>query len=250
MGKVTGAVKREWSWLFTGQRSVLLVAAMVVGIDAILGLLHIVAMVGWDAPNVLRVDMDGSYAEAYQYVKYFWVVILLTLFAVARRSWSLAAWIPLFVYFLADDALLVHELAGYAFSLQPWSFGVGPVSAQTIGELGVSAIALLVLGLPIVLAYARADAKTRMIHLSLVVLVVVMLVFAVVIDFAHSFFIDIRILDRAMGFVEDFGEMLVLSAIVVYLMRVNLEATRLASARTATVDAVMPGQLRRRIAQV
>ena len=73
------ALAHEGKWLFRNQRSVVLIAAMVLGVDVALGLIHVVVMVGWDAPNVLRVDMDGSYGEAYQYVKYLWVVVLLPL---------------------------------------------------------------------------------------------------------------------------------------------------------------------------
>ncbi|HBR87694.1 MAG TPA: hypothetical protein DEA59_00300 [Microbacterium sp.] len=224
------ALAHEGKWLFRNQRSVVLIAAMVLGVDVALGLIHVVVMVGWDAPNVLRVDMDGSYGEAYQYVKYLWVVVLLAMFAVARRSWSVAAWIPLFLYFFVDDAFMVHEVVGFVYAMQPWAFGIGPVGPQTFGVLAVSGVALLVFATPIVIAYLRADARTRLIHRTIALLVATLLVFAVLVDIVHSFFLDIRLIDRSLGFVEDSGEMVVLSLVVIYLVRINVDAKRLPAA--------------------
>jgi hypothetical protein len=209
-------------WAFAGERATTLFAALVLSVDLVLGLIHVVVMVGWDAPDVLRVDMDGSYGEAYQYVKYFWLLILLVVYARQNRSWAMIAWVLLIAYFMLDDALLLHERAGFWYSSQSWAFGIGPVSAQSLGELTVSALVGVLLLVPLVVGYLRGDARTKWIFRVMLALVVVLLVFALVVDAVHGLFIDIKLIDRIVGFVEDFGEMLALSALVVFAFRINV----------------------------
>jgi hypothetical protein len=208
-----------WRWLWHDQRAVIAVAVMIVSIDVILALVHAIVMAGWDAPDVLRVDMDGSYAEAYQYVKYIWVIILVAMFANERRNWQMIAWVPLFGYFLADDSILLHERFGYWYSSQQWTVG-----GQTVGELALSALVFVPIAMFLVFAYVKSDHDTRFLFRILAALVVALMFFAVAVDVIHSFLVDIRILDRGVGFVEDFGEMLVLSVITIVTIRMNTVA--------------------------
>jgi len=197
-------------------------AALILSADLVLGLIHIVVMVGWDAPNVLRIDMDGSYGEAYQYAKYLWLVILLLVYARQNRNWPIVAWALLFAYFMFDDALVLHERVGFWYSSEAWSFGVGPISAQTVGELAASGVVGLLLLVPLIVGYVRADTRTKWIFRVMLALMVVLLVFALVVDAVHGQFNDIRIIDRGLGFIEDFGEMLALTALAVFAFRINV----------------------------
>lgn len=195
---------------------------LILSVDVVLALVHVVVMVGWNAPDVWRVDMDGSYGEAYQYAKYLWLILLIVAYAKREHEWLLALWVPLIAYFLLDDALLVHERAGFWYASQEGAFGLGPISAQNVGELAVSALAgVALLGL-LALGYARADARTRWIYRVMGVLVAALLVFAVVVDAVHGLVVDIRILDRSLGFIEDLGEMVVLTVLVVFAFRLNV----------------------------
>ncbi|MCS5735648.1 hypothetical protein [Herbiconiux daphne] len=218
----TSAIRSTVRWTFSGQRSVALVAVLIVGVDIALGLVHLLVMALFDAPNLWRVDMDGSYGEAFQYVKYVWVLALVIVYARQARNWPMVAWVPLIVYFLLDDSVQFHELIGYWYSTQPWSFGISVVSAETLGELAASAAFGLVLLIPLVIGYLKGDARTRWIFRVMAVILAVLLVFAVVIDVLHSLVVDIRILDRGIGFAEDFGEMLALSALVLFVFRLNV----------------------------
>lgn len=211
-----GRIRQTARWVLSDQRAVPTILFMLLSIDALLALIHVVVMIGWDAPNILRIDMDGSYGEAYQYAKFVWALLLLAFYALRERNWPVAAWLPLLLYLLLDDALLLHEQAGYWYSRQSWAFGFGPVSSQNVGELGISAAMGLVLVALVTVAYLRADRATRWVFRVFVALTVTLLVFAVAVDLVHGFFVDVRALDRGLGFVEDAGEMLVLSLIVTF----------------------------------
>ncbi len=219
---VTSAIRDTWRWTFRDQRAVRLVTWIVLSVDITLMLIHIVVMIGWDAPDILRIDMDGSYGEAYQYAKYLWLLILLATYARQSRSWPMLAWVLLVFYFLVDDALVIHERVGLWYSSSSWAFGVGPLSAQTFGELTMSALVGVIILVPLVVGYLRADARTKWIFRVMVALVVVLLVFALVVDAVHALFIDMKAIDRGLGFIEDAGEMLTLSALVVFATRLNV----------------------------
>ena len=219
---VKTTVQETFRWAFSDQRATKFVLAFVFSVDIVLMLIHIVVMVGWDAPDILRIDMDGSYGEAYQYAKYVWLLILLLVYARENRNWPMVAWALLIFYFLVDDALVVHERIGLWYSSSSWSFGIGPISAQTLGELTVSALVALVLLVPLVVGYLRADRRTKWIFRVMTALIVVLLVFALVVDAVHALFIDVKLIDRALGFIEDMGEMLALSALVVFAFRINV----------------------------
>lgn len=222
MRSILSSVGSLWRWFIHGQRAVQIMIVLVVGIDVLLGLTHVVIMTFFDAPDVWRIDMDWSFAEAYQYMKYFWVAALLVWYSRATRGWAILAWVPLILFFLADDAVLLHEQAGLWFTAQPWAFGLGPFGAQTVGELGFVVTAGAILVIPIVTLYAMSRARMRWIFRLLAAIVVAFLLFAVVVDAAHSLVQNIRVLDRSFGFIEDGGEMLLLSLLVLVVFRLNI----------------------------
>ena len=67
----------------------------------------------FNSPNLaLRIDMEGGYGEVFQYTKYLWAAILIGWFAAKNRAWRFASWSIVFLYFLADDCLAIHETLG------------------------------------------------------------------------------------------------------------------------------------------
>lgn len=219
-------IRQTRQWLLTEQRAVKVFLVLALSIDAALALIHAVVMIGWDAPDMWRIDMDGSYGEAYQYLKYIWLLILLIGYARQTRTWPMLGWALLVVYFLIDDALLIHERVGFWYASQEWAFSLGPISAQTIGELSISGIVGLILLAPLVVGYVRGDLRTKWIFRVLVALFATLLIFAVIVDTLHSFFVSIKPLDRSLGFIEDLGEMVVLTVIVAFAFRLNVSGGR------------------------
>lgn len=245
-GTVGTTVRSTWRWFLDGQRTTKIVLGLLLSVDVALGLIHIVVMVGWDAPDIWRVDMDGSYGEAYQYAKYLWLLILLVIYAREARRWALLAWVPLVAYFMVDDSIEIHERFGFWYSQQSWAFGLGPIKAQSLGELAMSAMIGVVVVAIIVVGYLRADARTRWIFRVLIALTVVLLFFALFIDTVHGFFEDIRIIDRGLGFLEDYAEMIVLTFMVAFAFRINVSggAPGFAGEETTGAPASIPGTSR------
>mgnify|MGYP001225341463 CR=1 FL=1 len=60
----------------------------------------------------LQVDVEGGYAELWEYAKEAAAGLLLVLVALRRRSRHVAAWALVFLFSLLDDGLQFHETAG------------------------------------------------------------------------------------------------------------------------------------------
>lgn len=107
------------------------------------------------ARRLYSLETDRGYAEIFQYVKTYWVVILLGALAWRTRAYVYAGWALLFAYMLCDDALMIHERGGGAIASR-WGFesrfGLRP---QDFGELtvaGAFGLAFLVLIAALLLA--------------------------------------------------------------------------------------------------
>ena len=61
---------------------------------------------------LLSLETDQGFPEVYQYIKWFWIIILLVLISTQRRSVTYSAWGLFFAYLLLDDALEIHENVG------------------------------------------------------------------------------------------------------------------------------------------
>src|SRR5690606_6714314 len=77
--------------------------------------------------------------EIFQYVKEFWIAAILLLIAIKKRRVLYLVFSLLFLYFLADDALEIHERLGASladfFDILPF---LG-LRAEDFGELAVFA---------------------------------------------------------------------------------------------------------------
>jgi len=69
--------------------------------------------------NLFSIGQDRGYGEFFQYTKELWVAILLFLLGLRKRKFLYIIFAFLFLYFLIDDALEVHERFG-AFLSEIW----------------------------------------------------------------------------------------------------------------------------------
>lgn len=160
---------------------------------------------------------DAGYPELYQYVKEFWIAVLLYLIYRRIRAGLYLAWSALFFYFLLDDSVGIHEKVGeLAWHTFNYSSAFG-LRAQDFGELTVSALAGLTLASWIGLSYRRASALAQSVAKDLCVLVALLIVFGVFVDM-----LDIILLSQptlhlmGLSILEDGGEMLAMSLITAY----------------------------------
>lgn len=122
---------------------------------------------------LLSLDRELGYPELFQYIKWFWVIILLLYMTVSTRSLRYAAWVLLFAFLLADDVFMLHEVWGSRLArLFTESFLTG-LRKQDIGELLVSALVTLALLIPVWLSYRKGSSYFRRISRDLFLLLVV-----------------------------------------------------------------------------
>ncbi|HSW05972.1 hypothetical protein [Aquabacterium sp.] len=195
------------------------------GTDAALLLVHAATQwTDWFGPlPMLAVDKDGSYPEFYQYLKWFWITVLLLCTAWRSRSPSYLAWAALFAYFLADDALRLHEVHGQR--LAQWLQIPAPphLRSRDVGELLISAIAGLTLLPALLVAWWRGTASFRAASLDLLLLVAALVFFGVGIDMLHVVVSGHTVLHHLFAVVEDWGEMVVASLLAGYALMLCLD---------------------------
>ncbi|MBA3562447.1 MAG: hypothetical protein H0W33_00260 [Gammaproteobacteria bacterium] len=162
--------------------------------------------VGWQ----FRVANDRSYGELLQYCKELGIGLAFLLLCWRRQSGIYAVWSALFLLFLADDALKLHEAGGSIFS---HSFGVDPrwgLRAQDLGELAVTAPAFAAFLVTFVWFYRMADGRARSLSRAMLVLLAGLVFFGVFGDMLHSWMSSHR---ELFAVFEDGGEMLAMSAL-------------------------------------
>lgn len=167
------------------------------------------------------IEKDLGYAEIYQYIKEYWIVLLLFLMALEKRHVIYFSWSILFIYLLFDDAFQIHEIIGYYLigylDLQPKFL----LRAQDFGELSVSLFFGILLFSFVGVAYFFSSRKAKQISKRLFILVMVLAFFGIIMD---MLVIAIPWGKPIMILIEDGGEMLIMSVIVWYL--IDLEFTQ------------------------
>ena len=171
--------------------------------------------------SYLEIYQEASYAEAYQYIKEYWIVLLLLFIAIKKAQTIYFAWSSLFGYFLLDDSLQIHEKLGEYivnyFSLQPL-FGL---RAQDLGELAISIFFGLIIFSFIGVAYFKCDNKAKKVSQIIFFLVLFLVLFGVVLDMVDVI-IPVYLLKALFGLIEDGGEMIVMSIILGYVYNASM----------------------------
>ena len=164
-------------------------------------------------------EIDNSYSEIFLYLQELAIVILL--YQMYRHTDNLLylAWGLIFTYILLDDSLLLHERIGVylvdRFNVQN-NYGV---RGRDITEV----IVQLFFGIPLVTFAAwahvyRGDSTARKISIWLFLWLVLLISFAIVLDWFH---VKIMIIDLkpVLGTIEDGAEMFILTGILWYVFR-------------------------------
>jgi hypothetical protein len=181
-------------------------------------------------------ETDGGWAEHAGYAQQATVALLLLALCWATRHLVWAAYALVFVSALADDALRLHENEGAwladRLAARLWfpPDGFLGLRANDLGELLVWGLLAVVPLTAAVLLHRRADARNRRASLGMAGLLAAYVFFGAVLDQVHVLFLDSWFGD-VLGTLEDGGELLVLSASVVFVLgrllgvRATAEAT-------------------------
>lgn len=206
--------------------------------DLIYILLHIIHKFTDLLPDILyNLEFDGGYAETLQYIKEFWIILLLIDLTIRRRKALYFAWCLLFSYFLLDDAFQLHEWIGGSF-IKPLlvdlfnkesMFGL---RFKDYGELIVSVGFGSFLMLLIAITHFKSENKDKVVSTSLFVFLCALAFFGIVIDMVHEHmwikkiirrlsYLNLRVTHDVLGLIEDAGEMVIMSGIVWFVYNVN-----------------------------
>lgn len=167
--------------------------------------------------SVFSLGKDMGMAESYQYVKEFWIIILLAYLAWIKREVMYLSWSVFALYLLADDLFQLHERFGRMISQYFEMDSVLNLRAQDFGELAVVAIAGGVLFLFIALAYWKSSPKLRTICHHFIFLIFTLVIFGVVFDMVQIMFLGNDFWWNIFGTIEDGGEMFVMSIFCWYV---------------------------------
>ncbi len=182
-------------------------------------------------------ETDGGWAEYAGYTQQAVLVVLLLALSWVTRHLVWVAYAVLFACALADDALRLHENKGAwladRLAAHLWfpSDGFLGLRADDLGELLVWGLLAAVPVAAAALLHRRADRWNRRASLGMAGLVAAYVFCGAVLDQVHVLFLDSWIGD-VLGTLEDGGELLVLSATVVYVLG-RLPAARATAAEQA-----------------
>ena len=159
---------------------------------------------------------DLGVAESFQYVKEFWIVLILFRLSIRKFHAAYLSWSFLFVYLLLDDMFMIHERLGTEVANY---LGYSPMlhlRAQDFGELTVSSFFGLIFLVLLGITYSRSSDELRRVLRRLIMMVIGLAVFGVVLDMLAIMF-GAGLVSKVLVVCEDSGEMLIMSIICWYV---------------------------------
>ncbi|MBE9124873.1 MULTISPECIES: hypothetical protein [unclassified Coleofasciculus] len=158
------------------------------------------------------IEKDRGYAELFQYIKEYWIAILLAFLAYKKRSLLYLSWSLLFLYLLLDDSLEIHETGGKILSQKLSLLPMFNLRAVDFGEMLMSVGVGLFFFVLIAIAYRFSDSLARKSSRYLIIMLCSLALFGIVIDMVHIAFKS-SLLNSWLGLLEDGGEHIVMSII-------------------------------------
>jgi len=189
-------------------------------INTLLVIIHLAhTYYGVPANDFFDLEIDGSLSEIFIYLQELGIVLILFWFYRKYDNQLYLAWALIFTYILIDDSLQLHERLGVWMAE---AFDVGNnygVRGRDITEV----IVQFIFGVPLI-GFAgwahlfRGDAQAKRISLVLLGSLVVLVAFAIVLDWFHVKIMVIY-LKPILGTIEDGAEIFVITGILWYLYR-------------------------------
>jgi hypothetical protein len=169
---------------------------------------------------LFHVGQHRGYPEFFQYIKELWIAVLFFFLAVRKRKLLYFLYSLLFVFILFDDSFEFHERVGgilaEIFQIQSL-MGLRP---QDFGELIVYAFFGILFFVPIAIVHFMSDRETQTVGKYLYYLLILLILAGVAFDMI-DIMVDNPILSPLLSFIEDGGEMVVMTFITWYAYRLN-----------------------------
>ena len=177
---------------------------------------------------------DRGYAEIFQYIKYFWIIILFIYILRSTKIILYLSWVLVFVFFFFNDAFQLHQEIGHYIAR---NFDFNPpfhLSLQDVGELVYFIISGVLISGMLFWSYKRGNQNFKISTIDLGIFMLVIVFFGVVVD---AVYVAFRLYGVGLSIFEDTGEMLVVSLILWYVY--TLSVTR------GTFNLNLPGLMAR-----
>ncbi len=191
-------------------------------------LLHCVeALAPFWSNRMFSIEKDGTFPEIYQYIKFFWIILLLFYQAGKSRAWGFLAWGTAFAYFLCDDSLRIHENVGVYVAQHAQFIPPLHLRMMDVGELAISFVAGFLLFCIIGWAWQWGSEHFKKISRDILLLIFILVFFGVGVDMLHIILRPSRPLGLVLGVIEDGGEMITISVTLwyIFLMNIRKQAT-------------------------
>ena len=163
-------------------------------------------------------ESDDGLGQYFRFFQEFWIVLMLLLMAVRKWRFLCASWAALYVAYLCDDSMSIHENFGLLLSQTvnlPALFGMRP---QDLGEIMVYGSWGATLMCLVAIAHWLSGPDARRFSRGLFGLVVLLVAAGAGLDtlqgLSHA-----TLLHAAFGKMEEAGSLVVVSVIVWYLLR-------------------------------
>ena len=175
--------------------------------------IHCLFIAGILSGTAYSIEADLGFSEIYQYIKEFWIIVLLLLLAIKERHFTYLLWSLLFVYLLLDDSFLIHEEYGLYLSNYFEFKPMFNLRAKDFGELIVSLFSGFILLSSIGVSLLFSDNLAKRTSKTLFFLLIMLAFFGIFVDMLHVASPSGK---SILGLIEDGGEMIVISITVWY----------------------------------
>ncbi|GEM_PF-423035 len=171
---------------------------------------------------LLSLQKDNGYPEFFQYIKWSWIIALLTYVSITRRSLNFSAWGVFFTYLLFDDALAIHEKVGERIARNLTMIPPLGLRLQDIGELAVTGVAGAFLLSFVLVSYRYGPKTFRKMSHDLFPLIFALAFFGVFVDMLHISIQPGWKTNQVLTVIEDGGEMIIASIICWYIFLLSV----------------------------
>lgn len=162
-------------------------------------------------------ETDRGFAEVFQYIKEYWIAVILGILAVRTGVFLYGSWSLLFVYLLLDDAGEIHEKLGAVVTNQLVIPGMFNLRGQDFGELVVISTVVLIFLTLITITYRLADSTSRKVSKHLIMMMFALAFCGIILDLFHIA-ASSPSLDPILMLLEDGGELVIMSFIAGYVI--------------------------------
>ena len=188
--------------------------------DLIFLLFHVLYLGDVVKDPLLSIERESGYSEIYQYIKEFWIFVLLLILAAKEKRLIYLAWSVLFLYLLIDDSFALHEKVGNYLTNYVEFKPVFNLKAADIGEICASAFFGLLLFGTLFSVYLFSKPVEKKISKQLFILILALAFFGVFFDMLHA---AINWGEMVWGIIEDGGEMVIMSIILCYAYDLKID---------------------------